>query len=437
MWPLRTSFRRVGSRWDGVSRRRPFARRASRALESPSYGSLDVVTADVFARIGSLALLSVLITVRLDVVIGATQVKKALSPASVSVAPDRPQRIGAYPRHENHSTKKWIAHLVSEPMSYTLQHWACYHESHAPEAIALEGQIGMMSPGGGNWYQNGFFNFSVGKHEGRNFAVRRIRELDSGERASCEFVWELPSAWVRVRFMVVPGELPLYCSIRQVPKTDQIEVLKVRLACYPSAYVKNGPRAAATSQRTVKALQKATLDPAKEHAVVLYDEQHDLGVGNGVGGCGGLALPEMVGISRLEMGGYGCFWEVAAKPDGRELRFAFWAGLRKRNAELIPYLTQAFPQAEQRLRALDFRAQRMSDELLTKLQTEFVAMCKETPDTQSDERQFAVMVQRARELQVRAVPGRIDVEAENAYLKEVDEIEKLLWQVRMKWVFAD
>ena len=140
--------------------------------------------------------------------------------ASATVVPGKPQQIGDYTGHEYHPTKKWIATLWCEPMSYTLQHWACYHDSYAHGAVAVEGQIGMMSPGGGNWYHNGFFNFALDGEQGRNYAVKTIRALDSGERASCEFVWELPQAWVRVRFMAIPDQQPLFCSILQLPKTE-------------------------------------------------------------------------------------------------------------------------------------------------------------------------------------------------------------------------
>ena len=365
------------------------------------------------------------------------KVERGLPPASVSVAPGRPQGIGAYSGHVNHKTKKWIAHLVSEPMSYTLQHWACYDESHAPQAIALEGQIGMMSPGGGNWYHNGFFNFSVGEHEGRDFAVQRIRALDSGERGLCEFLWELPNAWVRVRPMVIPGDEPLYCSIRQVPKGEETAPLKVRLACYPSCYAKDAPRIGLTAQRTVKASNTADLDPMKEPSVIFYDERHDLGVGNGVGGCGALALPELVAASHLDVGGYGCFWEVTAKPGGKELRFVFWAGLQRKNSDLAPYLRQRFPAGEAKLRDLDFTPQRMLPEHIARVRAEMEKILKETPNTDREAQKFANALERLAALRGGTLGQQVDMAAEDEYLKVVDEIEALLWEVRMKWVFAD
>ena len=360
-----------------------------------------------------------------------------LPPAAVSAAPDRPQRIDAYPGHVNHPTKKWVVQMVAEPITYTLQHWACYHKSHAPEAIALEGQIGMTGPDHANWYSNGFFNFSVGEHEGRNFAQHRICALDCGERGMSEFLWELPNAWVRVRFIVVPGQEPLYCSIVQVPKGDKVDVLKVRLACYPSCYAKNGARVCLTPVRAIKAPTKATLDPAKEASIVFYDEQNDLGVGRASGGCGGLVLGDAVGASELDVTTYGCQWKLSAKPGVKEMRFAFWSGLKKKNADLIPYLREQFPVAQERLRALDFHALKLRAEHFAKLSTEFEQMLKETPDAKPEAAQFAATAKKLDALSAQLSTGQVDIKAEDAYLDTVDKLEALLWKVRMKWVFAD
>ncbi len=358
-------------------------------------------------------------------------------PAAVSAAPARPQHIGAYPGHVNHPTKKWIVQMVSEPITYTLQHWACYDKSHAPEAIALEGQIGMMGPDAANWYSNGFFNFSVGAYEGRNFAQRRICALDSGERGMSEFLWELPNAWVRVRFIVVPGQEPLYASIVQVPKGDKVDVLKVWLSCYPSCYAKNGARVGLTPVRAIKAPAKATLDPARESAIIFYDEQNDLGVGSAAGGCGGLVLGDGVARSELNVTRYGSHWELWAKPGGKEMRFAFWSGLHKKNADLIPYLRAQFPIARERLRALDLHARKLRPEYFAKLRREFDQMIKETPSAQPEATQFAATAAQLDALRAQLKTGQVNIKAEDAYLDTIERLTALLWQVRMKWVFAD
>jgi len=360
-----------------------------------------------------------------------------LPPAAVSAAAARPQRIGAYPGHVNHPTKKWIVQMVCEPITYTLQHWACYDKSHAPEAIALEGQIGMMGPDSANWYFNGFFNFSVGRYQGRNFAQRRICALDTGERGLSEFLWELPNAWVRVRFIVVPGQEPLYCSIMQAPKGDKVDTLKVQLACYPSCYAKNGSRVCLTPTRAIKAPAKAALDPAHESSIIFYDEQNDQGVGRAVGGCGGLVLADGVARSELNVTPYGCHWELWAKPGGKEMRFAFWSGLKKKNADLIPYLRERFPIARERLAALDFHALKLRPEHFVKLRREFEQMLKETPGAQPEATQFTATAARLDALRAQLKTGQVNIQAEDAYLDTIDKLTALLWQVRMKWVFAE
>jgi hypothetical protein len=355
--------------------------------------------------------------------------------ASVSEGP--PEHIGAYPKHENHPTKKWVAMLRSEPMSYGLQHWACYHESHAPEAIALEGQIGMTSPGGGNWYHNGFFNFAVGEAEGRNFAIRRVRALDSGERASCEFVWELPQAWVRVVFLVVPGQFPLFCSIREYPKGNEAAALKVRLACYPGGYFRDGSRVALTARQEIKVGKVADLDPRAEPWLILYDERYDKDVEGSVGGCGGLALPEPVAKSTVETGSYGCWWRIEAKEGEKELRFAFWSGLGMKNEELIPHLKSQFAAAEKELETLDFRPLRFGGSFLANLKTEFDRLLRETKDANTEAEAFKSIEERIGELWPRVQGEEVDLGAEDDYLMALNDLEKLLWQLRMKWVFSD
>ncbi len=359
-------------------------------------------------------------------------------PRAVSSAgPGDPQRIGAYPGHENHPTKKWIATLMCDPMSYTLQHWACYHESHAPQAVALEGQIGMMSPGGGNWYTNGFFNFALDDQQGRNYAIKQVQALDSGERASCEFVWELPQAWVRVHFMTIPDQQPLFCSIVQVPKTDEVARLTVRLACYPSGYFKDGQRVGLTAASTVKTTNKAELDPEAEWWMILYDEKYDLREGGAVGGCGAITAPELVGKSRVDIGSYGCFWELEARPGGTELRFAFWNGLKLKNAELVFGLRPQFEPTLALLRDLDFRPLRLRASVVAGLSAEFDKLLPEVKDAETEEAAFGAIVARLEELRPRAAGDEVNLEAEDEYLKGLDELEKLLWQVRMKWVFSD
>jgi len=369
--------------------------------------------------------------------------------ASATVVPGKPQQIGAYPGHEGHPTKKWIATLRCEPVSYTLQHWACYHESYPHGAVAIEGQIGMMSPGGGNWYTNGFFNFALDDQQGRDYPVKTIRALDSGERASCEFVWELPQAWVRVRFMTIPGQQPLFCSIVQLPKTEEIATLKVRLACYPSGYFHDGARVGLTAAQVIKSTSKGELDPEKEWWMILYDEHYDLGVSGGIGGAGAITEPELVGKSTVEIGAYGCFWNLEAKSGGKELRFAFWNGLKLKNAELAPTLKPKFEPTLTTLRGIDFRPLRFREEVVAQVSSEFEKLLVETQDAEAEETTFKTTLARAEETTFKTTLARLqelrptvmgdqpNLEAEDEYLKLLDELDNTLWQLRMKWVFSD
>jgi len=375
--------------------------------------------------------------------------KPASAPAVVSVTTATPENIGAYPKHENHPTKKWLVNLSAlgqrgnEPVSYGLQHWADYDPSHAPEAIALEGQIGMTQPGGAGWYGNGFFNFALDDQAGANCAVRAIRALDSGPRGSCEFLWELPQAWVRVRFVVVPGKLPLFCSISQVPKTEKVSRLKVRLVAYPSGYYQSGQRVGLTDHRSVKTPGRADLDPASESSLILYDDKYDLGVEGGIGGCAALAAPGYVGESKIDIGGYGCTWELTARPGGQELRFAFYNGLGRKNADLIPYLRGRFAGDLKDLAVLDFRPLRLQAAGLDSLKSEFGKLLAETKDADAEKAAFETALSHLDSLRPRVPSGpevrldKVDLQAEDDFLKTLDDLDGLLWKLRMKWVFSD
>ena len=359
--------------------------------------------------------------------------------AVVSVGPAAPEPLGLYPAHENHPTKKWTATLACQPCSYSLQHWACYHESHAPQAIALEGQIGMTSPCGANWYHNGFFNFSLDGEAGANYAVKAVRALDQGERGSCEFVWELPAAWVRVRFMVVPGKEPLFCSITSHPKSEHVPVLKVSLVAYPSGYFHQGQRVAVTAAGTYRTPARVDLDPAREWWVVFYDEKYDLGVEGGSGGAAGLTDPDLVGKAALNVGSYPLLWTVEAKPGGRELRFAFWNGLNRRNADLLPYMQPRFEPALADLRALDFRPLRYREEALEPLRREFEKLLAETtgPTAAQAAETYREAMARLEALRPRLQADAVDITAEEEYLATLDRLDALLWDLRMEWVFSD
>ncbi len=378
------------------------------------------------------------VLVSISAVLGCAAVQAQEEPiALASAGPGRPQNIGAYPGHEYHPTKKWVAMLHCKPMSYALQHWACYHPSHAPYAIALEGQIGMTAPNSANWYSNGFFNFSLDNTSGRNYPIKAVRALDSGGRqASCEFVWELPQAWVRVRFLVIAGHWPLFCSIRQFPKTDKVPTLKVTLYCYPSGYFHDGMRAVTTAKRTIRAVNKVQLDPAQEWWAVFYDENYDLGVNNGVGGCAAIALPDTIATSSLEVTHYPCIWRLTAKPGAKEMRFAFWDGLDKKNAELMAAVKPQLQRELQTLRDADFSPLRLRQAALDALRSEFNRYAAQTPGVDAEKRQFNALVSKLAELRQR-MTGVVDIAAEKEYLSTMDKLEELVWQVKMKWIFAD
>ena len=330
-----------------------------------------------------------------------------------------------------------MARLQTEPVSYGLQHWGCYDPSHAPHSVSPEGQIGMMEPAGGGWYFNGFFNFSVDDQPGNTYPLQALRVLDKGPRGSVEFVWDLPAAVVRVRFLVIPGQRPLYCSIAMSPKTDRVPVLKVRLVAYPSGYFNDGQRVATGPVRTLKTPSKTALDPAKETWLALYDEKYDAGVLGGSGGCGAAVLPQGVGQSSVELSSYPAVWELQSAPGATELRLAFWNGLGLKNAELVPCLKSECDAALKTLAALDFRPQRLQESFLAPLKAEYEKMLAETPDSQADRRQYEAALAKLTDLRQRATAPQPDLQAEEDYFKAADGLEQALWQLRMKWVFAD
>ena len=293
----------------------------------------------------------------------------------------------------------------------------------------------MTSPGGGNWYHNGFFNFSVDDDRSAMYPVAAIRPLDSGDRASCEFLWDMPKAWVRVRFMVVPGKQPLLCSITQMPKTAVVPKLRVRLVAYPSGYYGNGNRVIVTPTREVRTGTKTALDPATEWSWIMYDEKRDLGIEDSAGGAGGLTVPEFVGSMNLDVGSYGVSWNLEAKD--KELRFAFWGSQDVRNAVLVPKLQAQFAPTLADLKALDFTPLRLQPKGMADLQAEFDKLFRETPGSDRDRQAYAALLAQLQQLRPQISADQVNLQAETDYLATLDKLDQLLWKVRMDWVFAD
>jgi len=352
--------------------------------------------------------------------------------ATATVMTATPERVGG---HEGHVGKKWQVLLSSEPGSYGLQHWGCYDPGHAPYVVQPEGSIGMTSPGGGNWYHNGFFNFAVDGDSSCSFPLTAIRALDHGERASVELLWDMPQAWVRVRFLVVPGQRPLFCALTQYPKAGAAPKLSAHLVAYPAGYFKDGGRVIVTPTRTLKTGDKVDLDPATEWSWIMYDERRDWRVSGSVGGAGGLSVPELVGGLKLSVGAYGVTWDVQAK--GNELRFAFWGSQEVANADLPARLQPQFAPALANLRALDFTPLRLRAQGLAPLQAEFDKIFRETRDNDKDRATYAALVAQLRQLLAQAGGGQVNLQAENEALAALDKLERLLWKVRMDWIFAD
>ena len=352
--------------------------------------------------------------------------------ATASVTAGPPERYGG---HEGHVGKKWLVQLNSDPGSYSLQHWGCYDPSHAPHAIQPEGTIGMASPGGGNWYSNGFFNFAVDRDQSRMYPVAAVRPLDTGARASAEFLWDMPKAWVRVRFMVVPGRAPLFCAITQMPKAGATPKLRVRLVAYPAGYFHDGNRAIVTPTRTLKTGAKADLDPAAEWSWIMHDEKRDFHVENSVGGAAGLTAPDLVGSLKLDVGAYGVSWELEAK--GNELRFAFWGSQELRNADLLAKLPPQFAPALADLQALDFTPLRLQPRGLAHLQAEFSKLFGETKGSEASRQTYETLLKQLDALRGQIGNAQVNLQAENDYLGVLDKLDGLLWKVRMDWIFAD
>ncbi len=374
----------------------------------------------------------------LSLLIGALLAAASLLPAqppghaTASVMPGRPERIGG---HGSHAGKKWLVQLNAEPASYGLQHSGCYDPSHAPQVVQPEGTIGMTSPGGGNWYHNGFFNFAVDDDQSRVFPVTAVRPLDSGARASAEFLWELPRAWVRVRFMVVPGKRPLFCSLTQIPRAGATPKLRARLVAYPSGYFKDGGRVIVTPKRTLKTGDKVDLDPAAEWSWLMYDERRDLQVQGSVGGAAGLTAPDLVSALKLDVTTYGVVWEVEAKAN--ELRFAFWGSQDLRNADLLAQLPPQFAPALAALQALDFTPLRLQPQGLAQLQAEFGQLFAGTPGSEASRQAYEALLKQLDALRGQIGGAQVNLQAENDYLGTLDKLDGLLWKARMDWVFAD
>jgi len=353
--------------------------------------------------------------------------------ATVSVQTARPTEL--YGEHARHEGKKWLVQLHSAACSYSLQHWGCYDASHAPYAIQQEGSIGMTSPGGGNWYHNGFFNFAIDDAQSRMYPVQAVRALDSGERASVEFLWDMPQAWARVQFMILPDRAPLFCRIRLIPKTEALPKLYVRLVAYPSGYFRNGQRVILTPVRRLETGQQAFLDPASEWAWIMYDERRDLGVEGSVGGAGGLTCPELVAGIRLDVGSYGVAWDIEAKD--KELRFAFWGTQELPNAALVPKLQAQFAPTREELRKLDFTPRRLQPQGLAQLQAELDRLFSEIKAPEIERSSYAQLLAQAKQLQSQLGGENVNLAAEEQLLSVLDKLEQLLWKVRMDWIFAD
>ena len=266
---------------------------------------------------------------------------------------------------------------------YGLRYTVAHDDKRPGVAIPGEGYIGMHQPSGQNWYAGGFFDLWINGKSIGSTPIHSLVGRSAGNRGYVDFVFDTPLSVVRIRFVTTAGSDALYCQTRLEPKAE-IESLRVRLRCYPSAFVSDFDRHVLTPVRDIAQGGRAELAPTREWWLLYYDRIFDAGhvspSRTGVGPCSVLWPGNQTNKVSFTVGSYGTETAMVLKPQLRDFRFIFFDYAGKKNKEAIADLRKRAEGLLRELATFPFTDQSIANWPLAQKQQEIAQVLARMPD---------------------------------------------------------
>ena len=140
------------------------------------------------------------------------------------------------------------------------------------------GGLGMSLPSDKGWYSNGFLAITLADASGSASTADHCAEAKvvraTGTTVAGDYVWQFPQGQLTARFFLLASRPELFIALTAQPKSPQAH-LEVLLRCYPGGFNSPFDRWVHTATQNAQAANKGqtevTLDPAKEHWMLLSD----------------------------------------------------------------------------------------------------------------------------------------------------------------------
>ena len=251
--------------------------------------------------------------------------------------------------------------IATGKVTYGLLYTAAPDPKDKRRVLNREGSFGMPLPCSTNWYHGGFLFVTVNKETINHYALQSCAVVEQGKRGIVDWIWDVPSAVVRVRALAEENSdhLKLQIRLRAKPKT-KITRFSLSLRAYPSFFTswhkRKGDRHVTTPTRDLKQGANVKLVPDKDWYLFLYDTIFDVAKGEGEGPCAMMVLPEQVASGGVQVGGYCVPIQLGVKPELDEVRLAFWDFNGMPNAEAMKSLQSRADTLQKALRETDFRS---------------------------------------------------------------------------------
>jgi len=189
--------------------------------------------------------------------------------------------------------------------------------------------LGMVQPSVHGWYSNGFVVATLSDATASASISDSCGEVElvveSGKIVAADFVWELTTGRVRLRFFVCADRPELFLLVTAEPNAEDAR-LAVDFRCYPGGFMGPFDRRVHTAARELAnagpEIVEVEIDPAEELWMLLAD--HYAGVTpRPMGPCSVAADPEGIALARAQIkGNYGVIPHYSLEPGRTRALFA-------------------------------------------------------------------------------------------------------------------
>jgi hypothetical protein len=315
---------------------------------------------------------------------------------------------------------------------YGLRYTVAKDPKDPAAAVPAEGYVGMSKPADANWYGGGFFDLKL---NGQSLGTRMVKVFagrSTGDRGYVDYVFDVPQAIVRLRFLVLAGGDCLYLQVLLDPR-EELQRVDVSLRCYPCGYIQGPSRRVLTATRELKSGARAAFDLAQESWANYYDSSVAQGPAH-EGSCSVLWPPGQTCAGSVTVGSYSVDTDFQLDPARRDLRFIFFDHTGASHADAQAGLKARAPALLQELAALDFADATVVNWPLAEKQAQTATLLAALPEGQ---RPAARYEQWSRDLEtqlrlVRSGSGGGLILAEAKALKTIMEWEKSLPDLRLQ-----